>query len=250
MNVPSHRYLLGCLAVLALGWATPGMAATEAPRCPDNFLGYGSLDVGQNLTCSCSPDQIAGTVWGTDRYTADSSVCTAARHAGRIGAKGGNVTVFREGNCPGVAGSTRRGITTLKWGPYDTTFAFEHPAPPCLPEVVETPGEACPANMLGLEARPTSEALECTCAREQLTGSVWGTDLYTFDSSICLAARHAGMIPATGGSVTVFAAGRCATFAGSSRNGVTTSQWGAYDHTFAFRFPLPSCADGAAVPKK
>lgn len=251
MTTRSNHPFIGWLGVLVIVAVTAtGLAQAQTPPCPDNFLSYGTLGVGKSLTCTCSPDQFTGSVWGTDRYTADSSICAAARHAAVVGASGGKVTVYREGSCPGVTGSTRHGVTSREWGAYDKTFAFEHPAPPCLPQTGEAGVEPCPANMIGQESRLTTEGLECTCAPQQMSGSVWGSDIYTFDSSICAAARHAGMLPAAGGSVTVFTAGRCSRFVGTARNGVTTGDWGPYDNTFAFRFPLPRCADGSAVPKK
>jgi hypothetical protein len=251
MKVRSYPLSLGRLAILVLAATTAsGVARAQTPPCPDNFMSYGSLGVGKSLTCVCSPEQLTGSVWGTDRYTADSSICSAARHAGAIGAKGGKVTVFREGSCPGLAGSTHNGVTSRDWGAYEQTFAFKHPAPECRPEIASSEGEPCPVNMVGQEARATSQALECSCSAAQISGSVWGVDLYTLDSSVCAAARHAGVIPGAGGPVTVFVAGRCPSFVGSSRNGVTTNAWGVFEHTFAFRFPLPKCADGSAVPKQ
>jgi hypothetical protein len=251
MTARSNHLSIGWLGVLVIvGVTVAGVAQAQTPPCPDNFQGYGSLGIGKSLTCACSAEQLTGSVWGTDRYSADSSICAAARHAAVIGASGGKLTVYSEGSCPGLAGSTRHGVTSQDWGAFEKTFAFEHPAPACLPEVEGASGEPCPATMLGQEGRSTSEGLECTCAPQQITGSVWGSDLYTFDSSICSAARHAGMIPAGGGAVTVFAAGRCSKFTGAVRNGVTTGDWGVFEHTFAFRFPLPKCADGSTVPKQ
>ena len=43
---------------------------------------------------------MAGSVWGTDMYTDDSSVCAAAQHAGKVGPAGGEVTVFAASGQP------------------------------------------------------------------------------------------------------------------------------------------------------
>jgi hypothetical protein len=233
---------------ITLGWA--GLAAAQVSPCPSNFVGYQSLSIGKSISCACSAEQLSGSVWGTDRYTGDSSICAAALHAGVIAAKGGTVKVFREGSCPKLVGSTRHGVTSRDWGPYESTFAFKHPAPACAPEPKSGDIQACPATMRGYETRATTQALECACAPVQLSGSVWGSDIYTFDSSVCQAARHAGVVTEHGGQVTVFVAGRCASFDGTTRNGVTTSKWGLFDNTFTFRFPLPACADGSLPPKK
>lgn len=70
------------------------------------------------------------------------------------------------------------------------------------------------------------------CPVNCTTGSVWGTDLYTTDSSICVAAVHAGVVKEKGGPVRVMLAPGQGAYSGSFRNGVTTSQWGSYQQSF------------------
>lgn len=63
-----------------------------------------------------------GSVWGTGPYTADGSVCRAARHAGVIGESGG---VFRIKTAPGqnsYESSTANGVTTSSYGNYHTSI--------------------------------------------------------------------------------------------------------------------------------
>jgi hypothetical protein len=61
------------------------------------------------------------------------------------------------------------------------------------------------------------------------TGSVWGTDVYTTDSTLATAAVHAGVLKAGQTAVVrVKIVAPPATFEGSTRNGVTTGPWGAY----------------------
>jgi hypothetical protein len=67
-----------------------------------------------------------------------------------------------------------------------------------------------------------------------MSGSVWGTDIYTQDSSICRAAVHAGVITTAGGSVTAKAAAGCKSYKGGVRGGVESSDWGEYDTSFYF----------------
>ena len=53
---------------------------------------------------------------------------------------------------------------------------------------------------------------------------VYGTDLYTVDSNVALATVHAGIVkPGETGVVRVTIVGQQPNFAGSTRNGVTTS---------------------------
>jgi hypothetical protein len=54
--------------------------------CPDNGAG---LAMGARVTCGCSVTaSAAGTVWGSGPYTADSAICHAARHTGRVSGQG------------------------------------------------------------------------------------------------------------------------------------------------------------------
>lgn len=64
---------------------------------------------------------------------------------------------------------------------------------------------------------------------------VWGTDIYTDDSSICLAAVHAGIITYTsGGNVTIVAMQGQAGYTGTSRNGVSSGSYGQWTGSFYF----------------
>ena len=67
------------------------------------------------------------------------------------------------------------------------------------------------------------------------SGSVWGTNLYTTDSSIGKAAVHAGVLRVgQQGVVTVIVKGGLSSYAGTTRNGVTTSSWGSFGKSFSF----------------
>ena len=60
-------------------------------------------------------------------------------------------------------------------------------------------------------------------------GSLWGTDTYTLDSTLALAAVHAGVVrPGQNGVVKVTILAPQAAFQGSQRNGVTSSHYGNY----------------------
>ena len=62
---------------------------------------------------------------------------------------------------------------------------------------------------------------------------MWGTHIYTTDSSICAAAVHAGAITAAaGGMVTPKPAPGCPKYKGSKANNVTSSGWAKFDTSF------------------
>jgi hypothetical protein len=75
---------------------------------------------------SCPATGTAGAVWGTDFYTDDSSICTAAVHQGAITrAAGGVVFVKILAGRSSYAASTRNGIISNAWPAYVGTFSFE-----------------------------------------------------------------------------------------------------------------------------
>ena len=95
-----------------------------------------------------------------------------------------------------------------------------------------------------------SAEVQCTCGSQQLPAAVWGTDIYTTDSSFCAAAVHAGATRPSGGRVTARSAPGCAAYAGTTRNGVTTRDWGSYGSSFYFvGHGTGECA-AASVPKQ
>ena len=207
-------------AVAALGFTTAA-AWAQAPAC-------GAFPVGAaEHVCTCTGSE-RGSVWGSGPYTADSNICVAARHAGAIDDKGGEV---RAAGRPGQASypaSTANGITTSSWGSYGASF-----------EIIRVQAAAaCGAFPVGAAEH------RCSCTGAE-RGSVWGSGPYTADSSICVAARHAGVIGATGGTVLAMGLPGQASYPGSSNNGVTTSNWGSYGASFDFG-PIPMPAQAAA----
>ena len=64
-------------------------------------------------------------------------------------------------------------------------------------------------------------------------GQLWGTDVYTGDSSLALAAVHAGLVkPGESAIVRVSSIAPPPKFAGSIRNGITSHDFGRYGSAF------------------
>jgi hypothetical protein len=119
----------------------PTEAATEPPKSePTGAAATASLEVpagdawaasvtqyrgmdGERFFFSCPPDGAPHTVWGTDVYTDDSSVCTAGVHYGVITVEDGGVVIVEI--APGqdsYEGTLRNGITSLDYGPWGGSF--------------------------------------------------------------------------------------------------------------------------------
>jgi hypothetical protein len=73
----------------------------------------------------CSADGDLSTVWGVEVYTDDSSVCSAAVHAGLITlADGGRVVVEIRPGQDTYEGSAANGVTTLEYASWPGSFVF------------------------------------------------------------------------------------------------------------------------------
>jgi hypothetical protein len=70
------------------------------------------------------------------------------------------------------------------------------------------------------------------CAAD--SGSVWGTDLYTSDSSVCVAAIHSGALTASeGGLLLVTMSEGLESYTGSTANGVDSRDYGTWNESFS-----------------
>lgn len=227
---------------------------------------------------ACSRNLGVGPVWGTKVYTDNSSICTAAVHAGLITlSEGGVVTIFVTEGKGVYFGSRLNGILTMNGDAFPGSFFFVYstpdgkvmavepkaretavqpgetaaqpaqPAPPAFEPLPPSPRPKPPsrtnvgpigwdASVLSLNLRGRGEKrYTFQCAANGNPGNVWGTILYTDDSSICTAAVHAGAIKREeGGSVTVVIRPGQGSYQGSSRNGITSGSFGSFGGTFEF----------------
>lgn len=99
--------------------------------------------------------------------------------------------------------------------------------------VVPPTAIAAPYSLTGYRNR-VGQSFELTVTGAN-TGALWGTDVYTDDSSVASAAVHAGVL-ASGETktVTVTILPGQSSYPGSVRNGVSSSNWGAWSGSFSF----------------
>ncbi|AKU14089.1 putative transmembrane sensor protein [Azoarcus sp. CIB] len=187
-----------------------------------------NLNLPTPFTCTCSADRVDdGTVWGSNLYTTDSSLCQAVVHAGAIARSGGTVTVERRPGRLLYVGTPRNGVVSHDYGTFGTSMRFAGTPDPAEPG-------PCPGRLSINANLPTP--FTCVCSADRVTdGTVWGTDLYTADSSLCRAALHAGAIARSGGTVTVDYQPGLEAYAGTRRNGVASHDYGTYPSSIRFR---------------
>lgn len=180
------------------------------------------------MLCPAGCAKNGGTVWGSDIYTDDSAVCPAAIHAGAIPDAGGKVLVTFTPGGAFYVGTARNGVTTSDWGKWGRSFYAQ---------AIDDSGKATSKAPTPLDA--TKPAIGCNTNADRLKeigatravcpadckgGSLYGSGPYTSDSSVCAAARHAGVLK-DGGEVGVTIVPSTKGFKGSTKNGVTSNNW-------------------------
>jgi hypothetical protein len=119
------KIVLAVLAVsLVFGCATIQYFLTQEVSWSANAKEWRGQN-GMEVTVRLPGNGSAHTVWGTDVYTDDSSIGTAAVHAGIIDFEnGGIVTIEIRPGQESYEGSTRNGVTTEDYGSYAGSFVF------------------------------------------------------------------------------------------------------------------------------
>ncbi len=181
----------------------------------------------------------SGPLWGTDVYSDDSSLGAAAVHAGIL--RPGEAGVVKVTILPGrgsYRGSTRHGMRSVDYEAWSGSFRIEAvpglkasagaPVPPPPPALLQSQDNP---NLMGFRGR-TAQNFFFNVAGEA-GGPLWGTDVYTDDSSLGAAAVHAGILrPGEAGVVKVTILPGRASYRGSVRNGVRSSDYEAWDGSF------------------
>jgi hypothetical protein len=223
----SSHFIIALVAAIAGVGDVAGQTVASAPAptaIPWNRNAE-SYRQGQKMTLSCQPYGTPGTVWGSDIYTSDSSVCTAAVHAGLITFEQGGAFVLEAG--PGMAsyrGTQRNGVTTQSWAEFGASFMLSPYVPPPPPKPAEPPPPPptidWKRDAVGLS--PNGRRFTFICVAPAARGVVKGVGFYSWESSICSAAVHAGLITNRGGKVMIEMRPGREKYEGGASNGVTS----------------------------
>ena len=129
-GVPAQKDVMQCVATVS--------AEVSTPRAPEAVAGSSTGQAswettaaslrgknGQQFTYVCPAGGTPTRLWGTDVYTDDSSICTAAVHSGRIiPLTGGTVTIEIKPGQPSYMGTGRNGILSESYGAWTGSFIF------------------------------------------------------------------------------------------------------------------------------
>ncbi|MFC8142974.1 LCCL domain-containing protein [Streptomyces paradoxus] len=201
-----------------ISWSMTAQDLTEAP-------------IGSRLTVSCPPSGVAETIYGTDLYTDDSSICTAAVHAGGISMEdGGKVTIIIRPGGEEYLGSHRNGVTSSDWNAsWDRSFEIVSGRPESPTHYTRIAWSKTAEEYRGQVGKKLT--FECLPGGEAM--SIWGTGRYTDDSSICTAGVHAGEFSfKNGGVISIVISGSHSNFEGTTQNGVTSEDYAEWPGSF------------------
>ena len=138
LRKPALIRALAATATLLVA-AFAGEAAT-ARECPD-WLDDGAMKAtAAPYTCTCGSKLARHAVYGVFRYHPASHLCTAARHDGRIGLRGGTITIYFGPGCAYYREAWRNGVQSRRKGASRASFAFVRRLPPCSPKPLPRPG--------------------------------------------------------------------------------------------------------------
>ena len=116
--------------------------------------------LGKPVTLECPASGVVARIYGTDTYTDDSSICTAAVHAGIITASaGGRVTIEGVGEQASFPGSVRNGVVSQEYSSWPSGFRFSGTA-----VAVATPAPAP-------TSQPAAPSIPATSPGESVTGA-------------------------------------------------------------------------------
>lgn len=221
------------------GSGTGGNYGGSAPIAdPGNLTSYRG-QTGATLSFTVT-GATSGSVWGSGPYTDDSSLAAAAVHAGVLQpGQTGTVQVVIEPGQQSYSGSTAYGVTSSNYGSWGGGYSFVGARPPMQ-------GNPDPGNLTSYRNQ-TGATLSFTVTGAT-NGSVWGTGVYTDDSSLATAAVHAGVLrPGETGTVQVTILPGQQSYPGTASNGVTSSNYGSWSGSYAF-VGAPAAAAPAPAP--
>lgn len=196
---------------------------------------------GDEKTLYCPPSGAIAPIWGSDIYSDNSSICTAAVHAGLITLEEGGAIAIRI--LPGQSsytGRTQNEIASSDFDRWPGSFTFTT-LRDFVADIMPTEAGVLPVRVITWQTTAAlwrdrlDQPFAAYCPAGGSTAPTWGSDIYRDASSICTAAVHAGLItPQRGGAIAFKMVSRMPFYIGNTRNGVTTRHWMGGDGSFSF----------------
>ena len=240
LNAGTPPFIENKLDITPISWET-------------NAAGFAGEE-GRTYRFRCPANGIVKTIYGSDIYTDDSSICTAAAHAGIISIeRGGVVTIkIRRGRAT-YGSTTRHGIKSTSYGQWGRSFVFI--SSEATPEGGNRGGDNSPTDRTNSDREESGDVTPIAwdtnaagfkgeegrtyrfrCPSDGTAGTIYGSDVYTDDSSICTAAAHAGIISIErGGRLEIEIRPGRSIYGSTTRHGIKSNTYGQWGRSFVVR---------------
>lgn len=187
------------------------------------------------VLCPANCNNPNDRVWGTQIYTNDSSICSAAVHAGVLPLEGGEITVFAAPGQDAYQGSQQNDVSSIDWGRWGGSFLFADALTPSHAQTLSCQDSAQGfAVDLGVRLQVHCPP-GCQQDSNERSREIWGTEIYSNDSSVCRAAIHAGALGPRGGVTTLEIQGPVETLRASEQHSISSRGWaGPWYRNFRF----------------
>ncbi|WP_179953859.1 LCCL domain-containing protein [Denitrobaculum tricleocarpae] len=169
--------------------------------------------IGQRFSATCPPRNIRDKnddLYGTDVYPSDNPICVAALHAGKItAADGGPFTLQVNPGLESYTGSSRNEVDSanlpgtkrsMVFLDAANTAAADEARAPYIPRV-KWDMKFTKSGYAYKKLRGQRFTFNCPAAPSGRLRAITGTDSYSLNAVICVAAVHAGKITKDGGLV-------------------------------------------------
>jgi LCCL domain-containing protein len=230
--------VVACAVVIGLFLVVEAVAAPSGmPVGGTTWSASATAFRGKNGTLvvyHCPAAGTLGPVWGTNVYTDDSYVCSAAVQSGLITVTtGGTVTIKILPGRESYVGSVHHGVLSNAYGVWTGSYSFYiAPKGPIMDG-----GRTWTATAAAFQGK-TNTRYRYSCPPAGKLGPGIGTNTYAANSSVCSAAVQAGQISVTqGGNVIILMQAGRSSYAGTFKNGVTSLAAGPSKGSFTFTTP-------------
>jgi hypothetical protein len=157
----------------------------------------GDIKIGDKIRIKCPSDCKKGLIYGTIIYSFDSLACLASIHSGVVKANQGGMMLLKA--LPGMTfyqGTLQYGLQSTSIDKSDYSFQVEEAPPVITIDCKISASTPQFAGTLGMKF-----LVRCPENCSKTAHYVFGSNLYSGDSSICQAAIHAGALNDRGGEV-------------------------------------------------
>ncbi len=244
--------LAGAMAVTAAAQDTTTGTTAQAAPAADRYAGRNLPElgwndtlkryhfdddkfIGQRFSATCPPRNIRDKnddLYGSDVYPSDNPICVAALHAGKItAADGGPFTLQVNPGLEAYTGSSRNEVESANLPGTKRSMVFLDAADTAGADEVRAPYiprvkwdmKFTKSGFAYKKLRGQRFTFNCPAAPNGRLRTVTGTDSYTLNAVICVAAVHAGKITKDGGLVHIQMDEGKKKLVGSIRNEIESS---------------------------